>query len=178
MGAGPSLAWDTRDSLSWPTQGIFADTKFTFFEPGIGSQVRFQRLAIDLRLFRTLWLDHVLALRFVSQTVWGEVPFQRLPQLGGASLFRGWFGGQLRERMLIAIEAEYRVPLTPRWAVVAFGSIGRVANGIEHFDVRELRGAGGGGVRFSVDKRDRVNVRLDLAYGDSFFPYLQFREAF
>jgi hypothetical protein len=30
----------------------------------------------------------------------------------------------------------------------------------------------------SVDRRDRVNVRLDLAYGDSFYPYLQFREAF
>lgn len=178
LGVGPSLAWDSRDSLSWPTRGTFVEAKFTLFEPAIGSDVRFQRLAVDVRHFKTLWFSHVLALRFVSQTVWGEVPFQRLPQLGGASLFRGWFGGQLRERMLAVVEAEYRVPLTPRWALVAFGSIGRVANGIQHFDMRELRAAGGGGLRFSVDKRDRVNVRLDLAYGDSFFPYLQFREAF
>jgi hypothetical protein len=29
-----------------------------------------------------------------------------------------------------------------------------------------------------VDRHERVNIRLDLAYGNSFTPYLQFREAF
>lgn len=178
IGLGPSIAWDSRDSLSWPQKGTFADLKFTLYDPIVGSDVRYQRLALDVRHFQKLWFSHILALRFVSQSVWGDVPFQRLPQLGGASLFRGWYGGQLRERMMVALEAEYRVPLSPRWAVVAFGSVGRVANSVKHFDVRELRGAGGGGLRFSVDKRDRVNVRLDLAYGDSFSPYIQFREAF
>jgi hypothetical protein len=177
-GFGPILAWDSRDSLNWPTKGSFLEAKSSFFLPELGGNVRYQRLALDLRHYRTLWLDHVLALHLVSQTVWGDVPFQRLPQLGRAKLFRGWYGGQLRENMLIAAEAEYRVPLNRRWALVAFGSVGRVAKSEQHFDPRELRGAGGGGLRMSVDKRDRVNVRLDLAYGDAFYPYLQFREAF
>jgi hypothetical protein len=177
-GIGPTLAWDSRDSLNWPNKGYFLEAKATFFAPELGGTVRYKRLALDLRRYQTLWLDHVLALRFVAQSVWGEVPFQRLPQLGGANLFRGWYGGQLRQNLLIAAEAEYRVPLSPRWALVAFGSVGRVAKSVQHFDPHELRGAGGGGLRMSVDKRDRVNVRLDLAYGDSFYPYLQFREAF
>jgi hypothetical protein len=177
-GLGPTLAWDSRDSINWPNRGTFAEGKFTLFEPAFGGDIRYRRLAIDLRQYVPTWLGQVLALRVVAQAVWGEVPFQRLPQLGGASLFRGWYGGQLRERMLMAAEAEYRVPISPRWAVVAFGSVGRVAHDVKRFDMRELHGAGGGGLRFSVDKRDRVNVRLDLAYGDGFYPYLQFREAF
>jgi hypothetical protein len=44
--------------------------------------------------------------------------------------------------------------------------------------MKEIKAAGGAGLRFSVDKRDRTNIRLDLAYGDSFYPYVQFREAF
>ncbi|MFT3924915.1 MAG: BamA/TamA family outer membrane protein [Myxococcales bacterium] len=177
-GLGPTLTWDSRDSLSWPNKGSFAEAKSTFFDPILGSDIRYRRLALDLRHYQRLWLDHVLALRFVSQSVWGEVPFQRLPQLGGPSLFRGWYGGQLRDRLLIAVEAEYRLPITKRWAAVAFGSVGRVASSVKHFDMRDLHVAGGGGIRFSVDKRDRVNIRLDLAYGDEFYPCLQFREAF
>jgi hypothetical protein len=177
-GLGPSVSWDSRDSISWPTRGAFVDAKFTLFEEAFGGDVRYRRLALDLRRYQPTFWNHILALRLVSQSVWGEVPFQRLPQLGGASLFRGWYGGQLRDRMLLAAEAEYRVPLGKRLAVVAFGSVGRVASRIRNFDVRQLHAAGGGGVRLSVDKRDRLNIRLDLAYGDSFSPYLQFREAF
>jgi hypothetical protein len=181
VGLGPSLAWDSRDSLSWPTKGSFVDTKFTVFDPLVGSDLRYRRLSIDLRHFQKIWFEHILALRFVSQAVWGEVPFQRLPQLGGASLFRGWYGGQLRERLMLAAEAEYRVPIGKRWAVVGFGSVGRVARNVKHFDLRELRFAGGAGLRFSVDKRDRVNIRADAAFGGNYSNpafYLQFREAF
>ena len=177
-GMGPSLTWDSRDSLSWPLQGNYMEGKLTVFDPAFGSDVRYRRLAIDIRHYQPLWLKHILAIRFVTQAVWGEVPFQRMPQLGGPTLFRGWFGGQLRESLLIALEAEYRVPITKRWAAVAFGSVGRVAKDVKHFAMRDLRGAGGAGIRFSVDKRDRVNIRFDAAYGDKFYPYIQFREAF
>lgn len=177
-GVGPSVAWDSRDSLNWPAQGSFVELKATTYQPALGSDVRYHRLLVDARRFQPLWGQHVLALRLVAQGVWGDVPFQRQPQLGGAAMFRGWYTGQLRGPRLIAIEAEYRIPIGERWAVVAFGSAGRVG---EHVSALSLKGthlAGGGGLRLSVDKRDRVNIRFDLAYGDSLRPYLQFREAF
>ncbi len=177
-GVGVSLAWDSRDGLNWPRNGNFIELKGTAFDPTFGSDVRYQRLVLDARRYQPLWWEHVLAMRFVLQSVWGDVPFQRLPQLGGASMFRGWYSGQLRGRQLIAVEAEYRMPLGKRWAVVAFGSAGRVTESLRSNWLRDIHVAGGGGLRFSVDKRDRVNIRLDLAYGDDFYPYLQFREAF
>ncbi|HEY6881815.1 MAG TPA: BamA/TamA family outer membrane protein, partial [Polyangiales bacterium] len=177
-GFGPTLAWDSRDGINWPRGGSFIELRATAYEPWMGSDVSYRRLLLDARRYQPLWLDHILAMRFVSQTVWGDVPFQRLPQLGGAGLFRGWFSGQLRGKLLIAVEAEYRVPIGPRFAAVLFGSAGRVAEERRSMSLKDLRVAGGGGLRVSVDRRDRVNIRLDLAYGDSFYPYLQFREAF
>jgi Omp85 superfamily domain len=177
-GFGPTVAWDSRDGINWPRAGSLVEVRATAYEPWMGSDVSYRRLLIDARRYQPLWLDHILAMRFVSQTVWGDVPFQRLPQLGGSSMFRGWFTGQLRGKTLIAAELEYRAPITKRFAAVAFGSIGRVAENRRSMSLDDLRVAGGGGLRVSVDRRDRVNIRLDLAYGDSFYPYLQFREAF
>jgi hypothetical protein len=177
-GFGPTIAWDSRDGINWPRSGSLIELRATAYEPFMGSDVSYRRLLIDARRYQPLWLDHILAMRFVSQTVWGDVPFQRLPQLGGAGLFRGWFTGQLRGKMLIAAELEYRAPIGKRFAAVAFGSVGRVSDERRSMSLKDLRVAGGGGLRVSVDRRDRVNIRLDLAYGDSFYPYLQFREAF
>jgi hypothetical protein len=177
-GIGPSLAWDSRDGLNWPRSGSFVDFKATAYEPWLGSDVRYRRLLLDARRYQPLWFGHILAMRLVLQSVWGQVPFQRLPQLGGASMFRGWFAGQLRAPSLFAVEFEYRLPIRERWALVAFGSAGRVADKLGSLAPRGLHVAGGGGLRFSVDRRDRVNIRLDLAYGDAFYQYLQFREAF
>jgi len=177
-GIGPSIAWDSRDGLNWPTGGSFIELKATEYAPAFGSDVHYRRLFVDARRYQPLWFSHILALRLVAQSVWGEVPFQRLPQLGGAGMFRGWYSGQLRGSRLIAVEAEYRVPLGQRWAVVAFGSAGRVSEHVRGMSPKGIHLAGGGGIRFSVDKRDRINIRLDLAYGDSLRPYLQFREAF
>jgi hypothetical protein len=177
-GIGPSLAWDSRNRLNWPTEGSFVEAKATLFEPGLGSQVRYQRLHFEARRYQPLWFSHVLAMRFVTQAAWGDVPFQRLPQLGGASMFRGWYSGQLRGRRLLAVELEYRWPIRERWAVVAFGSAGRVSEDLRSLSFKGLHVSGGAGLRFSVDRHERVNIRLDLAYGNSFTPYLQFREAF
>jgi len=177
-GLGPSLSWDSRDTLNWPTRGSYVDVRGTGFAHWLGSGARFRRLYVDARRYQPLWRDHVLAMRAVAQAVWGEVPFQRLPQLGGSNMFRGWYAGQLRGRFLVALEAEYRVPLGPRWAVVAFGSVGRVARHLRRFSFDDIHVAGGAGLRLSVDKHSRMNIRLDLAYGDGFYPYLQFREAF
>ncbi len=177
-GIGPTIVWDSRDGINWPRSGSLIELRATAYEPWMGSDVSYRRLLVDARRYQPLWLDHILALRFASQTVWGEVPFQRLPQLGGAGLFRGWFTGALRGQMLVAAEAEYRVPITQRFAAVAFGSVGRVSEDRRSMSLKDLHVAGGGGLRVSVDRRDRVNIRVDLAYGDSFYPYLQFREAF
>jgi hypothetical protein len=177
-GLGAALAWDTRQGLFWPERGSLLHADATFYREWLGSDFSAVLLRTDLRHYQPLWLDHVLALRFVAAAVVGDVPLQLMPALGGPLLFRGWYQGRLRDRVLSAVELEYRLPLTPRWALVGFGSVGRVASRVSEMTPRGLHVAGGAGARFAVEPTGRANVRLDLSYGDSFYVYLQFREAF
>lgn len=177
-GVGPVLLWDTRKGLFWPSGGSLIRADATLYRHFLGADFNASLLRLDARRYQPTFLDHVLALRLVFSGVLGNPPFQALPALGGNALFRGWFLGRLRDRVLLAAEAEYRVPLAERWAVVAFGSVGRVAPRVGELSFGGLRGAGGAGVRFAVRKESRANFRLDLAYGDEFSVYFQFREAY
>ncbi len=177
-GAGPLLLWDSRKGLFWPTGGSLLRADATVHTKAFGAQFSAVLMRLDLRHYQPLWRNHVLALRFVSFGVVGEAPFQMLPALGGSTLFRGWYLGRLRDRVFMAAEAEYRVALSRRWAVVGFGSIGRVASKLSELDPRGLHGSGGAGLRFAVRPESRANFRFDLAYGDELYPYFQFREAF
>ena len=177
-GLGPVLAWDSRQGLNWPLGGSYLELKGMFYEPWLQSTVRYQYLSFDARRYQPLWFSHMLALRLAQRSTWGELPFQQLPQLGGANLFRGWFAGQLRDRHLTALEAEYRLPISARWAVVGFGSVGQVGRRVRDYSLSKLRVAGGAGLRFAVDTDSRTNIRVDVAYGESFQFYVSFREAF
>jgi hypothetical protein len=177
-GAGPVLVWDSREGLFWPTRGSLLRADATIHTHALGADFSAALLRLDLRHYQPLWFGHVLALRFASFGVLGHAPFQLLPALGGSTLFRGWYLGRLRDRMFVAAEAEYRAALSRRWAVVAFGSLGRVASGFDDLHPRGLHGAGGAGIRFAVRPESRANFRFDLAYGDELYPYFQFREAF
>lgn len=177
-GVGPVLLWDTREGLFWPRGGSLLRADVTLHRPWLGADFSAELLRADLRHYQPLWFEHVLAMRFVMQGVTGEPPFQLLPSLGGSSLFRGWFLGRLRDRVLGASELEYRAPLTERWSMVGFGSLGRVAPRFAALDPRSLRAAGGVGVRFALRPETRANFRLDVAYGDELYVYFQFREAY
>lgn len=177
-GVGPVLLWDSRQGLFWPTSGSLLRADVTFFRNALGAEFSSELARLDLRHYVPLWWSHVLALRLVTFGATGSLPFQLYPALGGASLFRGWFLGRLRDRVLLASEVEYRAPLTRRWSVVGFGSVGRVAPRVSDLTFDGLRATGGAGVRFAVRPESRANFRLDVAYGDELYVYFQFREAF
>lgn len=177
-GLGPVLAWDSRDGLNWPLSGSYVEAKALFNEPWLNSSLRYRAVSFDARRYQPLWASHILALRFVHRSSWGDTPFQQLPQLGGANLFRGFYAGQLRGRQLSVFEAEYRLPVGARWAFTGFGSVGQVAGRVIDYSPRQVRAAGGAGLRFAIDVETRTNIRVDAAYGDGFQFYVHFREAF
>ena len=120
----------------------------------------------------------VAAARFTLQRATGDIPFQRLPTLGGPDLFRGWYLGRLRDRALVCQQFEWRSELSHSMAVVSFVSAGRVAPTLASLTPGELRYAGGVGYRYALDIEQRAHLRLDLAYGAGFEFYFQFKEAF
>ena len=67
---------------------------------------------------------------------------------------------------MFATQLEYRLTLPKRLGAVAFGGIGEVVPGASQiFRSSYVLPAGGGGLRFQVSKKYRVNLRADIARG-------------
>src|SRR5699024_2322035 len=103
-------------------------------------------------------------------------PFYHLSMWGGSSMLRGFYDGRYRDQNMWALQSELRLPVWRRILVVPFAAVGEVFNFEEYNSAVHV--SGGLGLRYIVDHENRVNVRLDAAYGDQFRFYLTILEAF
>jgi hypothetical protein len=49
----------------------------------------------------------------------------------------------------------------------------------ENYDINEIKFGGGGGIRYAISSKEKINLRIDIGvsrYG--IFPYVLFQEAF
>jgi hemolysin activation/secretion protein len=108
------------------------------------------------------------------------IPLRSLASLGGDNCMRGYYSGRYRDKQQIALQAEWRMPVYGRWGVVAFGSTGDVARKVMGYDFRDMKYAYGGGLRCALNKKEKLNLRLDygLTSNNNQGFYLQLGEAF
>jgi outer membrane protein assembly factor BamA len=164
-GGGLVLAWDTRDNVVNATSGSY-HTASVFRTGGLlGGDFSFTRYTLDLRRFVPVRQGHVLGLHGYGRAVTRDVPFDLMPRLGGQNIMRGTFQGRYRDRWLLATQAEYRFHLWWRLGAVAFAGAGQVAERLDAVSLADLHPSVGGGLRFMLDPRDRMNLRFDLGYG-------------
>ncbi|MBW2297603.1 MAG: hypothetical protein JRF32_08350, partial [Deltaproteobacteria bacterium] len=80
---------------------------------------------------------------------------------------------------MVTIRAEYRFPIKGRWGGAVFGAVGDAFPDATTLEEIDPKIAGGGGLRFALNKKEKINVRLDIGvsrYG--VFPYIMLQEAF
>ncbi len=179
-GIGASINWDNRDSSFYPHRGFYVDIKGFFYRKEIGSEYNWSRLEIDLRTFIQLHRDHVLAFQSLSRLTWGSVPISLMPQLGGMNIMRGYIDGRYMDNVALSMQLEYRFPVYWRFGGVVFGSVGTVAPRLDEVKGRHFRYAFGPGLRFTVDRAEHINLRLDVGFNETFEPsfYFTAKEAF
>lgn len=165
-GLGPSVIWDARNSIFYPTKGWYAEGWYQFYNKALGSDFRFRNLELNVRYFKQLHASGVLALdSYLSSRVF-EVPFQYYSQLGGNRRMRGYFEGQYRDRNLFTTQAEYRQTFgQSRWGAVAFVGHGVIYPSLVLTTPARTLFSYGAGVRFAIDKQRRLNLRLDAGFG-------------
>jgi hypothetical protein len=78
---------------------------------------------------------------------------------------RGANGNRWIDRQALGLQGEYRMTLSPRWAVVAFTDTFQVAPELSSFTLSDFHLSTGAGVRFGMTP-DRFNIRLDVGYVD------------
>jgi outer membrane protein assembly factor BamA len=171
-GIGIIFSRDSRNNAFTPTDGSLLEVTATAFDEVFGSAYEYTNLVVDIRKFILLQKKNVLGVQLFCNFNHGQVPFLSLAALGGNSIMRGFYSGRFRDNNMVATQAEYRLQLSKKFGVTAFGAAGRVTNDIRRLikdDDRssqdsgaDFKLAGGGGIRYKLREKESLNIRLDF----------------
>lgn len=178
-GLGLLSVYDTRDTVLYPSKGWFVNASFMVNGKYLSGNYNFNRFVLDVSTYQKLSSKVILALNSYSSFISGNAPFQQLSQVGGNKLLRGYYQGRYMDKNLIALQTELRFPIYKRFGAVIFGSSGALGGDDIFLNFSPLRYTYGGGIRFTLNRKEHFNLRLDYALGKgtSGF-YLTFGEAF
>jgi outer membrane protein assembly factor BamA len=164
-GLGPALVVDNRDNPLNSRSGIYAELGVFINRRTWGSEFNFTRYQLDIRRFLALNDRQVLAIQGLGKFSTGRVPFQGMANLGGHRIMRAFYDGRFRDRQMAALQAEFRQHVYGRIGLVAFASVGQVGDRLDSFGFGRLKRAAGGGLRLMLNRREKLNIRIDYAIG-------------
>ena len=165
--------YDTRDNVFYPTQGIFfklsaaaAWTNKVDIPEGQQATIN-GLLSADLRQFIALPHNLVLAWQLKTQMMLSPLfishitMYPMLPRLGGQDGLRGVNSDMFRDDIMMALQAELRIPIWSIFRAAVFAGIGDVYDYHNwHWAVPKV--GYGLGLRATIN-RAKVNIRFDIA---------------
>lgn len=159
------LEFDSRDHEYFPRSGWLLNLDATFHRDSFGSDFQAETQKLAINNYFPIGDTDVLATRFVFRATSDDAPFFILSTFGGSTDLRGYPGGRYRDRMMYALQTEYRWQINDRWIMTGFAGFGEVADSVSDFG-GELLPAGGIGARFVISEKHRVALSADFAVGD------------
>jgi hypothetical protein len=165
-GLGFSALTDSRNSILTPTHGHFVVLDVLANAQFLGSEYDYPYLLFDARQYVPLDMarNHVLALNLYGQFNGEAVPLQTMAQISSYTtqqVMRGVYFGRFRDHHDLIAQVDYRVHVWKRFGAVVYGAAGNVfgSNGAKLTD--HMKYTYGAGVRFNINPRDPMNLRLD-----------------
>jgi len=178
-GFGLLVKWDSRDNVFVTSSGRYFQLLATLNSSLFASDYNFAKFKMDLRSYFPVFKSHVLALQGVFQAESGTTPFMAMPKFGGDTMMRGYYSGRYRDKILAAVQAEYRLPIWSRFGLAGFVGFGDVTDRLNHLKLGDFKYSVGGGLRFKISPREGANVRLDFGFGKGCSGmYFMFNEPF
>jgi hypothetical protein len=170
LGPGISVQYDTRDLTYAASRGVYIGGKANYLfgldrdTAGFLSYVLFGRAYVSTKGGR-----NVFATAVGLEAIEGQPPFSLMPTTDGTTVLRGMKRFKYYDRRLITFQFEYRLTLgtlgpTGPWGVTAFAELGDFFSDIR--TRHRLVYSVGAGLRYAVIPKDRVSLRLDVAYID------------
>lgn len=175
IGIGAKISYDTRDNVCYPIRGSYFDCTAKYFIP-TKETIGIERITIDYRYFNNLFKSNIVGIQTWIDISSGT-PFQILPSVGDA--VRGYTISRYKDNNCAAIQLEDRFIIWKRLGGVVFFGSGDVFNKIYDLKKKEIKFAGGSGLRFRLNN-EKVNLRVDYAINskNEGSMYLSFGEQF
>ncbi len=178
-GIGIGLTYRTTNPGLYKRNGYQISLNGNFYLPALFSSSLFQCASLNYRYYIPLFSKCVLGFHIRADMTHGDVPFNYLPCLGGNKLVRGFKNNRYVAHHCIAGQAEFRFPLWWRFGATAFAGAGEAADKLSDFN-EQIKAAAGIGLRFTVQKKQTINIRFDLAFNSDgeIMKYIKLKEAF
>ncbi|HMP92745.1 MAG TPA: BamA/TamA family outer membrane protein, partial [Phnomibacter sp.] len=169
-----SLRYDSRDNVANPYKGWFGAVQMRANMPWLGSQRSNTAWSFEGRYYLNLQKSrprHLLAFWAKADFVnAAQVPYLALPAIGWDAYNRtgrGYVQGRIRGTAMLYAEAEYRYPISANGLLggVLFTNITTAADGNNIGLAKSFAPAGGAGMRVKLDKKGRINICADYAFG-------------
>ena len=179
IGFGGVISYSTKYPNNFPLQGVYYQNKLLYYEKAIASDFLFVTWQQDFQYFYPI-NRHVIASQILSFCTFRDRPFYYYPAQGGSSFMRGQQTDRYKDKQLLGAQTEYRSPIIFwRVSAVCYGATAISYQGLGDFVSENFHFTGGGGLRFALDKEERVNIRADLGFSrEGYQIYLKFGEAF
>lgn len=168
IGFGPVLCIETRDNFVYPRKGFFMEYAFLKYSGIKKSGYPFAQLKLDIRKYFPIHItsnSDVIALQMLINCNKGEVPFKDMADIGGAYTMRGYYTGFYRFKNIVASQIESRIGVYKNWGLNLW--IGGALTPYKWFDLnlKDVKLNAGIGLRFTINKKDHLNLRLDQGFG-------------
>lgn len=181
-GVGFIARLDRRNSTITPTENYYVDLSIMANPEWLGTSTGYTSWQLDMRRY----LDFsegdgktVLALQAITRLTSGAPPFKDMAILGGEVVLRGYYAGRYRDLNGAQIQAELRQHIAGRFGFTVFAASGEVWRRFEDFALDNAKWSAGGGLRFNMNRKDPMNLRIDFGFGENTGGfYLTIGEAF
>jgi len=159
------IEFDTRDHEQFPRKGWLVHGRTVLYRKSAGGDFDTETYKVSVNHYRPMGDQNVLALRGYVRATGNEAPFFLLSTFGGGTDLRGYPSGRYRDRMMYALQGEYRWLFSDRWIFTGFAGFGEVADSFGDFGSNFLPAAGVG-ARFVLSQKHRVGLSADIAVGN------------
>ena len=165
-GLGPAFRFDSRDNILYPSKGSLINLNGIFYPGLLGNDYEFSLFTLDFRKYFSIVNErNILAFQFLSRLSNGDLPFYKLPRLGGSKRLRGInHANRYINNHVFYFQGEYRKELFWRFGGVIFAGFGDVAEQIGEFNANDLKVVLGIGGRFRALKDEKLNARIDFGF--------------
>lgn len=179
-GAGIIITWDSRNNAFSASKGFYVQYFNNFYRHFFGSDFNFTMHNLDVRKYFGLKHNQVLAFQFNLMAAQGNIPMRNLSIIGSDSYMRGYYQGRYQDKVMMALQGEFRTPVYKRLGLTLFTGVGRVGTDFEQtFSFTSLKISGGFGLRFAINPKEKLNLRFDTGFGNhSHGSYINMGEAF
>ncbi len=169
LGFAPAFTIETRDNFVFPSKGYFLELAYFMNPSWQGKSYQYNQVKIDYRKYfplKILSKHDVLAFQFQANISKGDVPFKDMSEIGGAYSMRGYYTGFYRYKNMYSVQSELRTTIYKCIGAVCWFGGAFMPQKWYNWSGIKFKPNAGIGLRITINKKDKLNLRLDQGFGN------------